>query len=170
MLCWRGAFPASRIRLVLLAIAGDTNPEKTTTGWFYTSRSIDRLIYNQGAHTWIQIQLVPAELVKFWSMHGMPLYYNTFVYIFILVVLARHLHTDHHPRECLHMMPSLNAREKGKLWLLKPDTVFLTQPRGLHKDKKKTKKTDRSSWRPCTNHVEMRVSGPVRLWKSRGKA
>lgn len=44
------------------------NPRSSgnSVGWLYTSQSIDRLVYKQGAHTWVD----PAETAKFRSMYG----------------------------------------------------------------------------------------------------
>lgn len=39
-------------------------------GCVYRGWSVDRLLYNQSAHSWIEILLVPAKLAKIWSMYG----------------------------------------------------------------------------------------------------
>lgn len=49
---------------------------KNQTGWLYRSQSVDWLLYNQGAHTWILIWSVSAELSKIWSKYSQLLGWN----------------------------------------------------------------------------------------------
>lgn len=56
---------------VLLAMAsGSDRAKDETTGWLYRCRSRDWRLYNQLAHRWTKICLVPAEPAESWYISG----------------------------------------------------------------------------------------------------